>query len=266
MKRASRIRTLAIVLIAAGILIGALSLYADSLGLGSDDDYLGPRQWLGAGFGFTIALCGVALLNKDRIQEGSGALLHRARARLAESWPLLLAVTLTCLVAALALSLRLHNIAGALPYPGHVDEPHLSERAGEILKTGSFDLQFFNYPHTPIYLVAGGLLLGYADAAMHLEVNNTEAIGSLGFPFFDQPRVIRPAKALFAALSVAAMVCMGIVGMRAYQRQSFLWLVPLVLLFSSTYFFYSHHYVNVDLIGAVFVALLYFWLFQYLAG
>ena len=93
------------------------------------------------------------------------------------------------------------------------------------------DLQFFNYPHTPIYLATAGLLVGYADAAMHLEVNNTQAIGSLGFPFFEKPRVIWPVKALFAALSVSAMVFMGVVGMRAYGHHSLLWLTPLVITF-----------------------------------
>jgi hypothetical protein len=264
MRRLLNARALAGVLIAVGAMITVSSLYADRLGLGTDDDYMGPQQWLGIGLGLFVALIGVGLINKERIKAGTASLSRQTWARLSGNWPLLLAVTLTLLVAAAALFLRLNKIAGALPYPGHIDEPHLSERAGNILKTGQFNLEFFAYPHTPIHLVLGGLMVGYVDAAMHMEVKNTEAIGSLGFPYFSKTRVIWPAKALFAALSVAAMVFMGVVGLRAYRRQSLLWLVPLVILFSRTYFHYSHQYLNVDLAGAFFVSALYLCLFQYL--
>jgi hypothetical protein len=263
MRRILNARSLAGLLIAAGTMITLGSLYADGLGLGIDDDYMGPQQWLGIGLGLFVALIGVGLIHKERIKEGATSLSRQAWARLSGNWPLLLAVMLTLLVASVALFLRLNKIAVALPYPGHIDEPHLSERAGKIIKTGSLDLRF-NYPYTPIYLVLGGLLVGYADAAMHMEVNNTEAIGSLGFPFFSRTRVIWPAKALFAVLSVGAMVLMGMVGLRAYRRQSLLWLVPTVIVFSGTYFYYSHQYLNVDLVGAFFVAALYFCMFQYL--
>ena len=263
MKRMLNLRTLAGDLTAAGATLVVGSIYADHLRPGVQEPNMGPLQWLGVGLGAGLALIGAGLISSDRIKGRAASLLRRARGWLAADWPLLLAIVLTLLVAALALNLRLNRIAAALPYPGHIDEPHLSDRAGQVLKTGKLELRF-NYPHTPVYLVLAGLVVGYVDAAMHMEVYNTESIGSLSFPYFSTPRVIWPAKALFAALSVGAMVLMGLVGFRAFGRQGLLWLVPLVILFSSTYFYYSHQYLNVDLVGAFFAAALYFCLFQYL--
>ena len=48
-------------LIIIGILLLAVSLSADLLGLGSGSSVIGWKQWLGAGIGFIIAAVGIFL-------------------------------------------------------------------------------------------------------------------------------------------------------------------------------------------------------------
>lgn len=115
--------------------------------------------------------------------------LHR---RHAAAW-LALALVLSA-----AMWLRLQVIEKSLPYPQHIDETFLSNNAANMLRTGDFNPHFFMYPGLPIYLTAAAMSYGYLDAANHLELKSTREIGSVNVPYYRHPRILRPARQLFA--------------------------------------------------------------------
>ena len=49
------------------------------------------------------------------------------------------------------------------------------------------------------------------DAANHLELQSTREIGSVNYPYYQVPRVVRPARRLFALISVAGMLLLALV-------------------------------------------------------
>jgi len=262
---ATKSRIMPIILIVAGTLICFVSLFADFLGIGGESHAMGWKQWAGVVTGLVIGMVGLVLsLRNSLLKVLSPVVILGSElfGRLQENWRLALAVVLLIVVVTTALLLRVQMVDNALPYPGHVDEPHLSERAGKMLKTGDFSPHIFRYPCLPLYVTAAGLTLGYLDAASHLEVASTRDIGSLNFPYFSQLRIIRAAKILFAVLSVCTMFLMGTVARRTYGNALLLVLVPFIMLLSSTYLFYSAGYLNVDVVGAFTVALSYTYLLE----
>ena len=54
-------KTIGLALIIIGILVLAVSLLADYLGLGSGPATFGWKQWLGAGVGMVVALTGLGV-------------------------------------------------------------------------------------------------------------------------------------------------------------------------------------------------------------
>lgn len=169
---------------------------------------------------------------------------------------------LMLLVIVLAGQLRITMIDNALPYPGHEDEGNLTQRGCNILKTGDFNPHYFHYPSLPIYVAAIAEALGYASAAGHLELANTTGIGSCTFPYYDTPRIVRAAKLLFAGFSLLTMGLFGWLAFRLAGDQKLLFLVPAILFLSEWYLYYSQQYVNVDIMGAALLALLYVTLFS----
>ncbi len=183
--------------------------------------------------------------------------------RLREVSPRTLALGAMLVVALFAFGLRVHHIRSSMPYPGHVDEPALVGPATAILKTGDFNPHYLTYPSLPIYLISGGLTLGFLDAARHVEVRTTKDLAVNGFPYYTQSRIMMPPRLLFAFLSVLGMVLIGLTAWRAFDDLGLLFLAPLVLTLSSEYAFLSQQYLNVDIVGAFTVALVYAYLFLY---
>lgn|GEM_PF-1025686 len=168
-------------------------------------------------------------------------------------------VMLCCCILVFNAYLRLSMISGSLPYIGSVDEPAITQRAGNMLTTGDWNPHFFNYPSFPIYLTAAGLTIGYLNAASHLEIKHTKDIGSLGYPYFTHPRIVWPAKACVAILSTVAM---GFLAMSAYKflalSPAILWLIPAILTISQQYYRLSQVYINVDMIACFWIIAVYF--------
>ncbi|MBN1551643.1 hypothetical protein JW979_09245 [bacterium] len=161
-----------------------------------------------------------------------------------------------------ALYVRINKMAGAMPYPGNMDEPFLANRAVQILKTGNFNPKFFKYPSLPIYVTASGFSLGFINSASHLELKTVDDISSVGFPYYKPARVIWPAKLIFAVCSVLAVIFMALTAFRIFNLPSLLFLVPIVVSLSEEYFKYSQQYINVDILGAFFISAVYFQLFR----
>lgn len=155
------------------------------------------------------------------------------------------------LVLAFSLFLRFRVIENGMPYPQHVDEMYLADTGAKILKTGDFNPHFFMYPGLPIYLTAAAMSYGYLDAANHLELQNTAEIGLTGYPYYQHPRVVRPARQLFALFSLAAMALLAGI---AWRFGGLLAMVaaPAWLGLSSLYFEQSQAYLNVNVAGCAF--------------
>jgi hypothetical protein len=165
-----------------------------------------------------------------------------ARRRLA-AWAAL------AMVLAIAGVLRLTLIERAMPYPQHIDEFYLSENAVRMLQTGDFNPRFFMYGGLPIYLTAAAFTVGFVDAANHLELMTTDQIGDVGFPYYEHPRVVRPARWLFALISLLGLAALAWVA-RQIQGGNALWLLaPALLALSDLYFEQSQLYLNVNIVG-----------------
>lgn len=167
--------------------------------------------------------------------------------------PTRLSLALLALLAAAALTVRLARISGSMPYPGHIDEEEISNRALRILSTGDWNPHYFEYPSLPIYLAVGGFAAGFLHGCSKGKLRDVSQIGSVGFPHYDQPVVVYPARALYAVLSVLTVVFAGLLAHRLSGSDSSTWLAAAVLAVSPHYLRLSWKYLNVDVVGAFFV-------------
>jgi hypothetical protein len=165
-------------------------------------------------------------------------------------------VALWALIVVAALVARLRLIDGSIPYPAHLDERQLADPAANILRTGDWNPHQFEYPTLPIYLIAASFAAGYIDAAATERVKRVEDIGSVSFPYYTHRRVVRPARILFALLSILSIALSGVIGYRLTGESIVLWLAPLLLAASGTYLQLSCGYLNVDIVGCTFVTAL----------
>jgi 4-amino-4-deoxy-L-arabinose transferase-like glycosyltransferase len=163
------------------------------------------------------------------------------------------AVLAVAVVCGMAWQVRAHNIAAVGPYPIHVDEPFLAEKALSILQTGDWNPHYFNYPTLPVYLTVGAFAVGSARAAAHREMKSVAEIGSVGYPSYGRWRVVRTARHLFAALSVLAMALAALAAWRLTCHAAAPPLAALVLGGSALFLYHSWAYLNVDIVGAFFV-------------
>jgi hypothetical protein len=185
--------------------------------------------------------------------------------RQGDRFGLVLALALLALILAAATGLRLETIEKSLPYPRHIDEPLLTEPAANMLKTGDFNPHFFMYPASPTYLTAIAYTGGFVSAATHGDLSHTAEIGHMGYPFYYQERLIRPAFLLFVFLTLLSFAGIGYVGYELARRSGSgspaLVLGPLALYFSTTFYEYSQLYLNVNLFGDAFFWCLLVFLF-----
>lgn len=101
----------------------------------------------------------------------------------------------------------------------------------------------------PVWLLAAAIII-----AVGLKVH----LVALSLPYLGAERF------LFMVLSVLSMVFMGKTVFRAYDNRFYLFLVPLLLILSGSYLNFSQQYLNVHIIGAFWVTLLYLSLFIFL--
>jgi hypothetical protein len=147
------------------------------------------------------------------------------------------------------------HISSTLPYPRHVDEPAITERAAHILAQNDYDPGWFHWPTLSIYTTAVGMGFGFLQEAKDGNVVDAAAIGSVGMPYYEHPRIVGTARSLFAGLSVVGLLAIGFVGRKLSGRPGLLPLTMAVLAVSSFYFYMSWAYLSADLVGAATAAL-----------
>ena len=161
------------------------------------------------------------------------------------------------LVLAGASYLRVAAIDRSLPYPQHVDEIFIADKAANILRTGDFNPHYFIYPGLPTYLATAAMACGFLDAANHLELQSTAEIGTVTYPYVKHPRIVRPARLLFALISV-----LGLSIVAAVARQlggggpgglAAMVLAPAWLCLSWLHFELSATYLNVNAVGCTLI-------------
>jgi hypothetical protein len=156
------------------------------------------------------------------------------------------------------LHIKVSMIDSLLPYIGHVDEPAITQTAKTILTTNNWNPNFFKYPSLPIYVTTAAIAMGYLHAASNVEVKNIHEIGSVTFPAYTHPRIIRPAKILLAGLSIICMIFLSFTAFRLISRNGSLFvLIPFILSLSERFLYYSVQYINVDMYACFFVLSVY---------
>ncbi len=145
-------------------------------------------------------------------------------------------------------AVRLSFLERTLPYPLHFDEARLGRSAADMLRDGTANPQFFQYPSLPIYLTTGAFAVGLAldDPAPRTDPGD---VGLL-VPYYTRPDVVRVARVLFIVLGVLAMGLAGVAAWLAFGEPALLLLVPLLMSLSNRFLLQSWTYLNVDIVGA----------------
>ena len=151
------------------------------------------------------------------------------------------------------LLLLFRHIERTLPYPQHADEGFISGPASEILQTGNLHPHRFNYPSLPTYIAAASMAVGFVRGAAHLEIRDVNALGQVGYPYYETPRVMQTARQAFALLSVLCLAMTGLSAWLAFRKPVTIFLAPLILLVSPLFLRHSWTYLNVDIVGTSFV-------------
>jgi len=181
-------------------------------------------------------------------------------------WLFTISSILLAVLMIIAIILRFQYIAASMPYPGTWDEGLITINAKRVLTEGDFNTRYLAYPSLPAYLTAAGFTLGYINALSHLELKDTTEIGSVHYPYYTHKRIVWPAKALFATFSILSLFLLGILAYRYSKEPTSIILAPLILSLSTTYFHYSCHYINVDILGVFFILLLFVYLISNLSS
>ena len=151
--------------------------------------------------------------------------------------------------------LYLGHIDGTLPYPSHVDEEAIVGPARNILVTGDFHPQEFNYPSLPRYIAAVGLAVGFIRSAPSEGIRDIRQLGSVSYPHYGIPTAVETVKQLFALLSVIVIAATAFASWRFTNQPKAAAVGLLFLLSSQLYFRLSWQYLNVDIVGTCFVML-----------
>jgi hypothetical protein len=152
------------------------------------------------------------------------------------------------------------KILSTLPYPVHVDESHRLEPALHILQTGDLNPHYFHKPSLPIYLTAAGLAAGFMNEARKGNISEMKDIGSVSYPYYRHPEIVHTAKLIFALSGALAILFAGLAAYKAYHFRLLLFVPALLVPFSVVYVRKSYLYINVNILGAFFVAVLLYYL------
>lgn len=151
--------------------------------------------------------------------------------------------------------LQARHIDQTLPYPRDVDEGFVSGPASRTLTTGTFHPYRFTYGSLPKYLAALGMGVGFVQAASHLEVRDIQALGNVGYPYYDTPRALQGARRLFALLSIVALAATGVAAWQVTRVAASIFVAPFLVSLSPLYVYHSWNYLNVDIVALCFAAL-----------
>lgn len=161
---------------------------------------------------------------------------------------------LSGLLLILGLFLRTTMIYGQLPYIGNMDEVVLLNRALSIIETKNLNPKFFNYPSFPIYLTSLSMSIGYLNMVSQNRTLHIEDIKQIGYPYFDDPRLVEPVKLLFSFLSIVSVFLIAVSSRKFFNlQQAIIPLIIGIIVLSERYFFYSQAYVNVDIIATFWI-------------
>ena len=152
----------------------------------------------------------------------------------------------------LAFGLQYQMMSNTLPYPGHVDEGALFSTAINIMKSGDFDPDFYQYPSLPIYLTTFGATVGFLQSASSLESKKLAEISSQTFPHFKQITVVKSAKALFLLFSSAVFGFLVLLVREFYPNDNRALLIRPILTVSEVYMGQSWTYLNPNIIATFF--------------
>ena len=154
------------------------------------------------------------------------------------------------IVLAGAFATRVRHVYESLPYCRHPDESTWANIAIRMLRDGDMNPHRFRKPSLPVYLMYVGFGIGLVDARWHDEANVASDLGEKVVPYYDVPRAAVPPKLLFVLASIVAMGFGGVIAYFLTRRAMALWLAPLLLCVSASYYRLSWSYMNVDIIGA----------------
>lgn len=166
-----------------------------------------------------------------------------------------ISLTLLVCIAVLDSWICLKRIQETLPYPRHMDETFITQRALAILKNNDWNPHEFNYSSYPVYLTTGMLALGYLHHAGTGNKVDINAIKSVSYPYYDPPQILLPARILFALLMIMAFVCMGLAAWRFFDIPEAMFLTPITLTLSIFLLQHGWRYINVDTLAVSMAAL-----------
>lgn len=150
----------------------------------------------------------------------------------------------------------LSTIKGFFPYPQHIDEAFLTERAYNILKTNDWNPHYFNYSSFPVCLVTAAFSAGYLNYSQNThERVPVDKIRSVAFPYYDPVSVVAPARFLFSSFVLIALIVLGVFGYWHFKTPIMLPLVPFLGYFSGVLRYQSTVYINVDVLAVCMTAL-----------
>ncbi|MBN2531741.1 MAG: hypothetical protein JXB88_02555 [Spirochaetales bacterium] len=195
------------------------------------------------------------ILNTKRLIK-KGIQFHKILKYIRKKSLFFISVSLLFLFLYLALVSRISAIDKALPYPGHVDEPTIIGASLRILKSGDFNPRSFCYPSLPVYLTFFNMSAGMLYGASRGDIKNIKEIGTMSYPYFTHPHLVRLPKYFFALLSVLSILFIAIAGFYTMKNKCLLFIIPLLLSTSAVFFYLSHQYLNTDIVGCFFVCAL----------
>ncbi len=166
-----------------------------------------------------------------------------------------LSIALMILICSIDLRICVKKIRDTLPYPRHMDESFITQRALSILKTNDWNPHEFNYSSFPVYLTTGALSLGYLRYAGKGELRGIDKIQSVTYPYYDPPEILLPARVLFALFMVVAFMAMGLAAWRLFMVPELIFAVPCVASLSQILLYHGWRYVNVDTLATAMAAL-----------
>jgi hypothetical protein len=89
-------------------------------------------------------------------------------------------------------------------------------------------------------------------------------VGSVSFPYYSHRRIVRPARLLFALLGFVSLGLSGMIARKLAGDPALLWIAPLILAAAPMFLELSWRYLNVDIVGCVFVTGLLAFLVEHL--
>ncbi|NRA35592.1 MAG: glycosyltransferase family 39 protein [Polyangiaceae bacterium] len=143
-------------------------------------------------------------------------------------------------------------VSASAPYSGHIDEPYLTTRAHDIIRTGELNPQFFRYGSLPIYLAAAGEALGIIQANKLERVTVSDLHWT---PYYSHAVVGTMMRTPFVLAGCACLVLVGLIARRLYGSRLAMVTATLSATSLPLLHFHTWAYANVDILVTFFCLL-----------